>query len=245
MENIRKAIRQIIRETYVEEGGFSRTMRTMTGNVPEVDKMVILTAANPGGQPMYPKDKVKSAEFNNKQMAKLYSILSDWKYGYVKIKGFYDYPEPSVLIGGMSKSEGKKLAAKFGQESFIFGYRKDLDNGGAAMVYELCYLDGSSGGKSEIVTSTSAVQSYDNFYSEIKGRKFQIPFFDDAFSKKRLVVGRGEPEDMEPESQDARTYRQKQSLKGKERKSVGDEPYRNKQSLVGRERDLNVIDTDW
>lgn len=56
---------------------------------------------------------------------------------------------------------------------------------------------------------------------EVKGRKFQIPFYDEAFSNKRLVVGRGEPENIEPEFYDTRTYRQKQSLKGKERKLAG------------------------
>lgn len=222
MEQLRKAIRQIIRETYVDEGGFPRAVRTLTGNVPNVKTVVIVTAANPGGRPVYgtatPDAKRRSAEFNNKAMSKLYSMLSDWKYGYIKLKGMYDYEEPSVLVGGMSKGEGMKLARKFFQESFIFGYLKDVGPDKSVMEYELVFTDGQAGPKRELAISNDSVQNYDNYYSLVGSRKFQIPFYDDAFSNKRLAVGKGEPEDIEAVDYDDRTYRQKLSLKGKQRK---------------------------
>lgn len=221
MQYIRNIIRKLIRESYFEESGFSRMMNTITGNVPEVEKFVIVTAANPSGQPMYPDDKQKSAEFNNRQMAKLYSIISSWKYGYVKIGGFYEFQEPSVLIGGMSKSEGRKLAQKFGQESFIFAHRENLDDENSVMIYELVGSDGRTFKKSELVIANNDVQKYTNFYSKVNGRKFQIPFYDEVFSNRRLVVGKGEPENIEPEYRDTKTFRQKQSLKGKDRKIAG------------------------
>lgn len=225
MNELRNAIRQIIRETYMGEAGFARTIRTMTGNVPEVETVVIVSASNPEGKPVYgnqtPEQKRKSNEFNNKAMAKLYAVLSDWKYGYVKLKGFYDYAEDSVLIGGMSKGEGRNLARKFYQESFIFGYLKDIGPDRSVMEYELVYVDGSPGMKSQMTISNKDVQDYKNYYSKVGGRKFQIPFYDEAFSNKRLVVGSGEAEDIEPVDIDTRTYRQKQSLKGKDRKIAG------------------------
>lgn len=222
MNELRQAIRQIIRETYMDEAGFPRVVRTMTGNVPNVRTVVIVTAANPGGRPVYgkatPDAERRSNEFNNKAMAKLYSMLSDWKYGYTKLKGMYDYAEPSVLVGGMSKGEGRKLAQKFFQESFIFGYLKDIGPEKSVMEYELVFVDGQPGPKKEIVISNSEVQDYDNYYSMVGTRKFQIPFYDDAFSNKRLPVGQSAPEDIEDVDTDDLSYRQKQSLKGKQRK---------------------------
>jgi hypothetical protein len=75
--------------------------------------------------------------------------------------------------------------------------------------------------KSQMTISNKDVQDYDNYYSKVGGRKFQIPFYDEAFSNKRLVVGSGEAEDIDPVDIDTRTYRQKQSLKGKDRKIAG------------------------
>lgn len=217
----------MIREAYMDEAGFTNVHRMVTGNVPEVDTIVIITAANPGGEPMYGintrEEREKSAAFNNRQMRKLYSILDGWKYGYSKIQGKYGYDEPSVVVGGMSKSEGRKLAEKFGQESFIFGFRREFAPGKQEMVYELSYTDGTPGPKRSILASNADIQNYKDFYSKVKGRKFQIPFFDDAFANKRLAVGQGKPEEMNPQAaEDKPSYRQMLSMKGKARKDFED-----------------------
>lgn len=215
MNELRKAIRQIIRETYMDEAGFPRTMNIMRGAADSVDKVVIITASNPMG-------RMQSAELNNKAMDSLYSDLKSSGYGFIKMKGLYGYPEPSVLVNGMSRGEGFRLARKYKQQSFIFGYRKKMDEDKSVMVYELVYpWDPGSNMSSRMTISNSDVQDFDDFYSKVKGRKFQIPFYDDMLSTKELPVGAAVPTDIEPAVEEPKlSYRQLQSLKGKAKKTA-------------------------
>lgn len=215
MNELRKAIRQIIRETYMDEAGFPRAMQLMRGNVDAVDRVVIITAANPMA-------RKQSNNVNDLKMQELYSDLKSLGYGFIKMKGLYGYPEPSVLVNGMSKGEGLKLARKYKQQSYIFGYRKQLDDESSVMVYELIYpWDSGSNMTSRMTISNSDVQDFDDFYSKIKGRKFQIPFYDELLATKQLPVGAAEPVDIEPSDDEQKpTYRQIQSMKGKAKKSI-------------------------
>lgn len=213
MESIRKAVRQIIRETYIDESGFSRAREIIKGNVDSVERLVIISAENPGNR-KYP------AEYNNKAMSELYSDLNSSGYGYIKMKGLYDRPEKSVMVNGMSKGEGFQLAKKYKQESYIFGYRKRIDDEKSVMVFELIYPWNPSGNMTSRVTiANSDVQDFDNYYSLVKGRKFQIPFYDDMFATKQLTTVSDTPEEIgfSPE-EETPSYRQMQSMKGKARK---------------------------
>lgn len=213
MNELRKTIREIIRETYMGEGGFQRAMMLMRGNVDAVDKVVIITAANPMA-------RKQSNRFNEERMKELYSDLKSLGYGFIKMKGLYGYEEPSVLVNGMSKAEGFRLAKKYKQQSFIFGYKKELDDRNSVMAYELIHpWDSGSNMTSRMTIANSDVQDFDDFYSKIRGRKFQIPFYDDMLSAKQLPVGAAEPVDIEPSDEEQKpTYRQIQSMKGKAKK---------------------------
>jgi hypothetical protein len=213
INELRKTIRQIIRETYMDEGGFSRVVSTIRGGIDSVDRIVIISAENP-------MNKKHPAEYNNKAMSRLYSDLESSGYGYVKMKGLYDRLETSLMINGMSKGEGFRLAKKYKQESYIFGYRKELDENKSVMVFELIHpWDSGSNMTSRMTIANSDVQDFKNYYSLVKGRKFQIPFYDEMLAAKQLPTGAAEPEDIEPSDEEQKlTYRQIQSMKGKAKK---------------------------
>ena len=213
MNELRKTIRQIIRETYMDEGGFSRVVSTIRGGIDSVDRIVIISAENP-------MNKKHPAEYNNKAMSRLYSDLESSGYGYVKMKGLYDRLETSLMINGMSKGEGFRLAKKYKQESYIFGYRKELDENKSVMVFELIHpWDSGSNMTSRMTIANSDVQDFKNYYSLVKGRKFQIPFYDEMLAAKQLPTGAAEPEEIEPSVEEPKpTYRQIQSMKGKAKK---------------------------
>lgn len=216
MNQLRKTIRQMIRETYMDEAGFPRTMQLMRGNVDSVDRVVIITAANPMA-------RKQSNRFNDEKMSELYSDLRSMGYGYIKLKGLYGVAEPSVLVNGMSRGEGFRLARKYRQESYIFGYRKRLDDSSSVMVYELIHPYSPENNMSSRITIANAdVQDFDDFYSKVKGRKFQIPFYDEMLATKQLPVGAAEPVGIEPSTVEKPepNFRQLQSLKGKARKSA-------------------------
>jgi hypothetical protein len=67
--------------------------------------------------------------------------------------------------------------------------------------------------------ANSDVQDFKNYYSLVKGRKFQIPFYDEMLAAKQLPTGAAEPEEIEPSVEEPKpTYRQIQSMKGKAKK---------------------------
>ena len=91
------------------------------------------------------------------------------------------------------------------------------------MVYELIHPYSPENNMSSRITIANAdVQDFDDFYSKVKGRKFQIPFYDEMLATKQLPVGAAEPVGIEPSTVEKPepNFRQLQSLKGKARKSA-------------------------
>jgi hypothetical protein len=90
----------------------------------------------------------------------------------------YGSIENPFIVNNMSKETGLKLGKKFGQESIIYGER--TENG---MTFQLI-TSSNCNGESQIgdVQSERKVfinrDNSDDYYTEVKGRKFQIPFFD-------------------------------------------------------------------
>ncbi len=192
MEAIRRMVREMIQEMMVDEmSGFSRAMNVMRGNSKSVDRFVIVTAANPNAEQ-------KTNDFNNRAMEQLYADVRSKGYGFIKMKGLYGVPEPSILINGMTREEGAELASKYEQQSYIYAERKPLDKEGSYMHYELIYPnDQGQNVSSKALISNVDVQGLEDFYSSIKGRKFQIPFYNDMFEKKVIPVGSSKAVDMD------------------------------------------------
>lgn len=159
----------------VGEGGFSRVMTTMRGAIPKIKTIGILTAENPCAQ------KLTSQE-NNVRNAKLEKILGSYLFGYRKVKGKYGNMENSFLVNNITKSQLMQLGDEFVQESIIFGdYFEEGEKFG--MLFSMirthtCDSDepvGTIMGQRKVFIDRN---NEDDFYSEIKGRRFQIPFFE-------------------------------------------------------------------
>lgn len=172
----------------VKEGGWSRTANTLRGMSKRIVTLGILTAENPCKKP---NDFISDKEQNKK----LENELRENNVGFRKIKGRYGVDENSFIIFNITKEETIKLGNKYGQESVIFGHRtENKDRFG--VTFDMIITNICGGGTDDIDSSKEQIGNVigtakkyvtkapgtQNYYSEIQGRKFQIPFFDDPDS---------------------------------------------------------------
>lgn len=175
-----KTIRQCIREVkaakymnLLNESGYARVRQMMMGLVPSIDTLGILTAQNPGGEPAPPKE--------NKQLnTQLLADLIAANYGVIPIEGSYGGPENSFLVPNMTRDDIVDLGVKYGQEAVIWGRKATEEVGEPYFTFE--YIEGNNTVQTRDVSlGGSDIQDKEDFYSSKKGRKFYIPFFDDAY----------------------------------------------------------------
>jgi len=141
--------------------------------VPSVDTLGILTAQNPGGQ-------AGNSEENRKANASLMSDLIANNYGAIPIEGSYGGPENSFLIPNITREDITALGIKYDQEAVIWGRKSTEEVGEPYFTFE--YIEGDTTIQTRDVSmGGSDVQGKEDFYSSKKGRKFYIPFFDDAY----------------------------------------------------------------
>lgn len=161
----------------INESGYARLMRTITGLVPAIDTFAIITWENP-------RSKKSDPEFNNKANEKLKRRLKDGNFSYRQIKGKFGTMEKPFMINNISRDQAMRLGKDGNQTSIVFGSKTTL-NGNPAMKYE--YIDFWD--KSENATRYiwKNMKGADNFYSAYKGRKFVIPFFDDEYKDAQFV----------------------------------------------------------
>ena len=86
----------------------------LIGLTASIETIAIVTTSNPKGIAL-------SKLENNKRNAELESLLKAGKYVYRKVIGQYNTIEHSYVISNIALSEIKNIAAKYEQESFIFG----------------------------------------------------------------------------------------------------------------------------
>ena len=175
----------IIKENQnIDESGFARVKQMMHGLVPSIDTIGIITAENPLGMQL-------SKEENVERNKRLEQILRERGYGFVKPElGMYGNVEKPFIVQNISKEELIDLSTDpdINQESVIFG-SKQVDDEGVYVKWE--YIErGRVVGEQTRYTSYAGkdIQDRDDFYTQVKGRKFIIPFFDDedATSKEPL-----------------------------------------------------------
>jgi len=188
MVDLEKTIRKLIGEvkgsdrmSLINEGGFSRVRQMMLGLVPTIDTLGILTAQNPGG--------VRSTPAENKEANKnLMGDLITSNYGVIPIEGSYGGPENSFLIPNMTKADAIELGIKYGQEAVIWGLKVSEKNSEPFFRFE--YIEGDTTVQTRDVSlGSSSAQEREDFYSAKKGRKFWIPFFDDAYEGAKFTQG--------------------------------------------------------
>ncbi len=160
------------------EKGYSRLVQIISGMVPNVKTIGIVTWENPMGVPL-------SSEENNKRNEKLTNTLKRGAYSYRHIKGKYGVYENPFMIHNISKRDIIELGKLGKQESIIYGHFEDKDG----MTFDL--INCSSG---SIISTRRIWKSLNkgevDYYSEFKGRKFVIPFFDEDSIDKHFERGR-------------------------------------------------------
>ena len=171
-EELIKLIKESIKEV-LNESGYSRVANIMRGLVPSVKTFSILTAENPNG---IEQDK----DINKVKNKELEQRLRSMNLGFIKVKGQYGSEENSFFIPNITKDEALSLGKMFSQESIIYG-EKTTEGEYDTMTIQMIYTDerfGDISGERKVFIN---MNNADDYYSKVKGRKFQIPFFDEDF----------------------------------------------------------------
>ena len=167
-----KLIKESIKEVF-NESGYSIFANIMRGLVPSVKTFSILTAENPNG---IEQDK----DTNRIKNQELEKRLRSMNLGFIKVKGQYGSEENSFFIPNITKDEALNLGKMFSQESIIYG-EKTTEGEYDTMTIQMIYTDerfGDISGERKVFIN---MNNADDYYSKVKGRKFQIPFFDEDF----------------------------------------------------------------
>jgi hypothetical protein len=180
---VKKSMTEIIielqeQELLTEKRTLNRALQIILGLVPTIVTFGIITAENPMAQPTSPEENKRR---NENMKDKLHSM----RLGFRQQTGKYGNIEKPFLIPNIRKSELIELAIEFGQESVIFG---EVPKFGES-VYE--YIETKDNKNIEtlkpedykVATETKIYyrkEGAGDFYTEIKGKKFSFPFFDEG-----------------------------------------------------------------
>jgi hypothetical protein len=161
------------------ESGYPRVANAIRGIVPSINTVGIFTGQNPQSQ--------KATNTFNKEINKnVEKTLRDGNFGIIKLDGNYGVEEESFLVPNIAKDELIRLGNKLDQTSVIFGEK--TNNG--MHFQEIWTTDGVNDEdikhKVGDINKEQNVFINDNnfveYYSEIKGRRFRIPFYDDDYN---------------------------------------------------------------
>ena len=156
---------------------YSTVTNTFRGLRPSIKNLAILTAQNPHGEQ-------HSNEFNKSANQELEEVLSKAKLGYKKVKGSYVQKEKSLIVFNIPYAVAIEIGTRFKQDSIIYGEINDKQSydDDESMLFKIIGTDQSKPEEyMKVLAQTSVFVSRDNaddFYSEIKGRKFILPFYD-------------------------------------------------------------------
>lgn len=171
-----------LNEQLLIEHGFSRIAQIMSGLVPKIRTFAIITWENPMGKQLSPEE-------NNKRNKDLKDLLIRGVYPFSQIKGVFDNIENPFFIHNITKEAAKQLGnSKEGnQRSIIWGEVIDKFD----VIFH--YIDFGTNEEDTRHIWKKLEQNKENYYSEYKGRKFQIPFFDDNYknTKFKIIKGQG------------------------------------------------------
>ncbi len=185
LKDLRTLIQEVKGEkkVIVYEAKFSHIRQIMMGVIPRINTVGILTAENPDGKPA-------DRKFNERNMKALERDLRGMNYGFHKIQGKFGSDEDSLLVPNMSREDVAALGIKYGQEAVIWGEKLTDDNDDP--FFRFSYIEGDDTVQNRDVSLSGAeVQSRDDYFSQVKGRKFFIPFFDDAYEGAKFQRGDG------------------------------------------------------
>lgn len=193
MKRYKRMTKEMAEKIRFSESGKARLLQILNGVVPNIWTFGIITAENPMGQPLSKNDNI----ILNK---KLESYLRRGNFGFFKIIGKYGNVENPFLINNMNFKTLIKLGVTYQQESFIYA-EKSFSKDNISYIVFSYYEQGhtkdynnfkTGDGKFKKVSERyiyQSVEDADDFYSEYKGKKFIIPFFDEKATGK-LIGGK-------------------------------------------------------
>jgi hypothetical protein len=162
---------------FLKESGFNRIMTILSGNLPNVDSVSFMTAANPFAQQLTSKENI----VRNKELA---AWLRARGLGFIRIRGKFGGPEKSFIVNNITKEETIAAGKEFEQESVIWG-EKTFDDEGNPTGFRFYYIEGSEVVQArDVVLTGEEVQARKDFYSQERqtaARKFVVPFFDEEY----------------------------------------------------------------
>lgn len=190
-ERLRSLVKQVIKENkmnLVEEKigmSFKQLKELLEDPTPKggVQRLGIMTAENPRG--------VSSNDEMNAEFMEDFSKVLDKKgMQYVSIGGKYGNPENSYIIINPTMLDMVEFGKMYGQASVIFAQkiRRSTEENVPAIFFRFDYVQTEPDGYDEpqydpqeyyvkesqdVIVQTNA----DDYYSEIMGTKFTIPFF--------------------------------------------------------------------
>lgn len=171
----------------VSESKFSRVANILRGTVPSIRTVGIITAENPMGQTLSSKE---NKELNDKMEAHL---RRGNFFGYHQVIGKYGVIEHPFLIPNMKRDYLLQMGKWYEQKAVIYGYSAYPQDGYAKMVFEYWgdrdTVEENFQKTSERSIFVSVGKEEPDFYTEVQGRKFVIPFFDKELNGTDWVGG--------------------------------------------------------
>lgn len=179
MRNLINRFQRLINENTVEidESGYSSIANTFRGLRPSIKKLAILTAENPHGEQ-------HSDEFNKSANRELLSFLNQGMFGYKKIKGSYGQKENSFIVFNVSYDMAVSIGVRFNQDSIIYGeVETGADEEKIPMSFKMIGTDKTKPKEykkilGDVINVFVQRDNPKDFYSEVNGRKFVLPFYD-------------------------------------------------------------------
>lgn len=177
---------EAIRDIVLQEAGYARAMEMMLGLVPTVKSFGIITAENPMGKKL-------PVQENNERNLQLAKNLRSAHLGFIQIKGKYGYLENPYFIPNIAKDEIIDFGLRYSQEAVIWGATEAK---GLGTFY---YIETRNKDITRLKFSDYRITSVRkvfyrkdkaiDYYTEIKGRKFIIPFFDEKMKNAEFKDG--------------------------------------------------------
>jgi len=166
--------------TVINESGYARVANTMRGLVPSIEAVGIFTAQNPEGKPT-------DSKTNQVLNTALRDDLRKKKLGFRMVDGEYGTHEDTFFIPNISRDESVEFGAKYRQKEIIWGSKETYQKNGntyTGMKFEL--IDtlvniGQTNSERWIFINDN---NRDDYYTEVKGRRFYIPFYDEPVDEK-------------------------------------------------------------
>lgn len=190
----------------ITENKFSKTMRTLRGLEKNIHTVAIISPENPCGEML---DKAE----NKERREKFEQDLKNSAYSYRKVMGKYGVEENSYIINNISKEDAIRLGGYYEQDTIIYGERTENGMKFQMIQSNKCKETDVIGYVTQERNVYSRIDKNDpDNYTELKGRRFRIPFYDDDAENWDWVGGKIDKLNLTNEDQEKLDYLIAESL---------------------------------